>query len=166
MFARTVTGLAGVVVSLLTVGIAPVAGQVRGRVVVAQGPIAVDIVFGTRPDAIIRHPRVVRRASSEIVRYRSGMSLWQLERYLDRIEYEYDLYGHMSAAHASYELGWSRAQLHEYVRWLSNERRFLRAERARLERLERASHKTPPGHGRGQGHGGHGRSVAAAAHRW
>ncbi len=150
--------------TLLSVAATPVAAQVRGRVVVDEWPIAVDIVFGTPRATVVRRPRVVRRPEPEIVRYRPGMSLWQLERYLDRIEYEYDLYGRMSAERAAYELGWTHAQLHEYVRWLGNERRFLRAEHSRLERLERAAHKTHGhGHGRGQGHG---RSVAAAAHRW
>lgn len=156
MFARTLAGLAGGALAAL-MGTSPASAQVSGRVVLDEGPIAVDIVFGPRRDAVIRHPRVVRRVEPEIVRYRPGMSLWQLERYLDRIEYEYSLYGHMSPVRAAYELGWSRAQLHTYVRWLKDERRFLRAERARLERLQRVGHRVghrvPPGHARGHAKG-------------
>jgi hypothetical protein len=151
MFARMLSGLVGGVVTL-AVAMTPVTAQVAGRVVIAQGPIAADIVFGARRDAAVVHPRTVRYREPVVVRYRVGMSEAQLDRYLDRIEREYDLYRHMDDRRAWVELGWSHDQLREYVRWLRDERSYLRAEHARLERLERR------GHGRG-----HGRGVAVAA---
>ena len=155
MFAKTLTGLT-MVLGMGLLGTTPVEGQLRGRVVLHEGPIAVDVVFG--PQYRQTRARPVRRIEPVPVRYRVGMTLRELDHYLDRIEYEYDLYRRMSAREARFRLGWSRSELRSYVRFLRNERRFLRDERRRLEREWRADawrfERPGRGQGRGRGHRG------------
>ena len=116
---------------ILGAGAASAAAQVSGRVVLNQGPIAVDVVFGSAP-----------------VRYQRGMSLRELDLYLARIEYEYDFFRRMHPKEAEYRFGWSREQLRAYVRFLRDERRFLRDERERYDHRFEA-----PGRGAGRGRG-------------
>lgn len=109
-----------------------VEAQVSGRVVFADGPIGVSVVFGERPAPVVLPGRVVYR-SAPVARYRAGMTLRQLDLYLARIEYEYDFYRKMHPREAR-RLGWSVPELRHHVRWLKDERRWLREERARLTR--------------------------------
>ena len=83
------------------------------------------------------------------------MSLWELERYLERIELEYDYFRRMDARDAYYEYGWSRHELRDYVRFLRDERRALRRERDRLYELYRYERRgvDRPGRGNGRGRG-------------
>ena len=150
---RAWSGLMGAALMMALAG-APVAAQVSGRVVLREGPIAVDVVFGQRYEAV-RHHRPVRRVAPLPVRYRAGMSLWQLERYLERIELEYDLFRRMDPRDAYYDYGWTRRELRAYVRFLRDERSFLRAERDRLYWLHRAERYRleRPGGGPGRGRG-------------
>ena len=147
--------MGGMVISGVVV--TSVEAQVSGRVVFQDGPIAVDVVFGARHPTAVEAPRAVRRPVAVPVRYRAGMSLVELDRYLERIELEYDVFRHMGSREAWYRFGWTRDQLRSYVRFLRDERRFLRAER---ERLLATYHAPAPrdehpgrGHGRGQGKG-------------
>jgi hypothetical protein len=110
--------------------------QVSGRVVFADGPIGVSVVFGDRPARVVVPRRVVRR-SAVPARYRRGMSLYELDLYLARIDSEYDYYRRMHHRDAYYTLGWTKHELRAYVRWLRDERRLLRDERRRLERAGR-----------------------------
>jgi hypothetical protein len=139
------------------VGATSVEAQVSGRVVFQDGPVAVDVVFGPRHPTAVEVPRVVRRPVAAPVRYRAGMSLVELDRYLERIELEYDLFRHMGVREAWYRFGWTRDQLRSYVRFLRDERRFLRAERERLLVMYRAPapgrRDEHPGRGRGRGQG-------------
>ena len=61
------------------------------------------------------------------------MSRRELDLYLARIEYEYELYRHMHP-HEARRLGWSIPELRAYTRWLKSERDRLREERRWLER--------------------------------
>jgi hypothetical protein len=130
--------------------------QVSGHVVLADGPVGVSIVFGHRPAPVVLPARVVHR-SAVPVRYRSGMTLRQLDVHLSRIEYEYDLYRKMHP-HEARRLGWSVPELRAYVRWLKDERSWLREERSRLLRgpygWDRDDHRPGNGRGRGRGRGG------------
>lgn len=135
--------------------------QVSGRVVFSEGPIGVSVVFGQRPAPVVLPSRVVYR-SPQPARYRSGMSLRQLDAYLSRIEYEYDLYRRMHP-HEARRLGWSVPELRHYVKWLRDERRWLREERARMTRGYYVYDRDwddddwdddRPGRGRGRGRGG------------
>jgi hypothetical protein len=132
----------GVRKGVVVLGLAAVAAVVgvdrrmrrsSGRVVFADGPIGVSIVFGDRHERVVVPTRVVRRAALP-ARYRPGMSLYQLDLYLERIEREYDYYRRMHPRDAYIHHGWSPRELRAYVRWLKDERRFLRDERRRLER--------------------------------
>ena len=134
--------------------------QVSGRVVFADGPIGFSIVFGDRPATVVVPVRTVRPAPRAVV-YRRGMTLRQLDLYLARIEYEYDLYRKMHPREAR-RLGWTMPELRAYVRWLKDERRWLRDERRRLERgyygwerdwedWDRDNDRDRPGQGRGRG---------------
>lgn len=138
----------------VALGVTPVDAQLSGRVVLREGPIAVDIVFGPRHTPVA-HRRVVRREARVPVRYHAGMSLRELERYLDRIELEYRLFRRMDPRDAYYDYGWSREHLRDYVSFLRDERRFLRAERDRLYGLHRPDrHRVEhPGRGWGRGRG-------------
>lgn len=133
--------------------------QVSGRVVFADGPIGLSIVFGDRPATVALPVRVARRAPRPVV-YRPGMSLRQLDLYLARIDYEYGLYRKMHP-HEARRLGWSVPELRAYVRWLRDERSWLREERRLLERgpygygweRDRDDDRDRPGRGRGRGGG-------------
>ncbi|MGD8870754.1 MAG: hypothetical protein PVJ80_04155 [Gemmatimonadota bacterium] len=168
MLKRTAFGLMGVVI-FGAAGAAPARAQVSGRVVLASGPIGVSVVFGSEGARRVEHrrrvARVVRYEAPVPVRYRRGMSLAELELYRGWIEREYDVYRHMHPDDAYYYFGWSRGELRDYVRWLRDERHFLRDEHKRLERLYRAQYRYDdrPGHGHGNGKGrgrGRGRGVA------
>jgi hypothetical protein len=145
-------------VVIVSLSVAPAEAQLSGRVVLREGPIAVDVVFGPRYEPTRRY-RPVRRAAPAPVRYRVGMSLWELDRYFERIDLEYDLFRRMDPRDAFYDYGWTRHQLRDYVRFLRNERSFLRAERERLYRLHRAGQYRIERPGRGQGRG-RGRGLA------
>lgn len=153
MITRASTGLAAAI-TIVALGATPTEAQLSGRVVVRDGPIAVDVVFGPEYRAA-GHDRPEHRGAYLPVRYRRGMSLWALERYLDRIEYEYRLFRQMDPRDAYYAYGWSSEQLRDYVRFLRDERRFLRAEREWLRRPHRFD-RDRPGHP-GRGGGGRGR---------
>jgi hypothetical protein len=151
-----VLGVAG-----LTVALAGSAeAQVSGRVVYADGPIGLSIVFGDRPAAATVPARVVHYAPRPAI-YRRGMTLRHLDLYLARIEHEYDFYRKMHP-HEARRLGWSMPELRAYVRWLRDERRWLREERRRFERgyygwerdWDRDQGRDRPGRGRGGGRGG------------
>jgi hypothetical protein len=131
------------------VGAAPAQAQVSGRVVFADGPIGVSIVFGDRYDRVVVPARVVRRPALP-ARYRVGMSLRELDLYLARIEREYDYYRRMHPRDAYFHHGWSPSELRAYVRWLRDERRFLRDERRQLERALRGWERDGRGRGRGR----------------
>jgi hypothetical protein len=137
----------GVATVAAVVGASPAEAQVSGRVVFADGPIGVSIVFGDRPERVVVPARVVRRAAIP-ARYRAGMSLYQLDLYLERIEHEYDYYRRMHPHDAYIYHGWSPGELRAYVRWLKDERRFLRDERRRLDRGLRGWERQGRGRGR------------------
>lgn len=150
-------------VAMMVAGALPAsAQQVSGRVVLAGGPIGVSVVFGPerarRVEYRQRTARVVRYDAPVPVRYRRGMSFYELERYLQHIEYEYDLYRRMHPSDAYYYFGWSRDELRDYVRWLRDERRFLRDEHKRLTRVYRIGYRDFDD--RGRGFPGRGRGVA------
>lgn len=140
MFARMLTAMVGGVM-IAAGGATQAVGQVSGRVVLAGGPIGVSVVFGPDAPRPVAYRRVVRRDVPAPVRYRRGMTLRELEHYLERIEYEYDLYRRMHPDDAYYNFGWTRGQLRDYVRWLRDERRFLRDEHKRLRKLYRAERR-------------------------
>jgi hypothetical protein len=151
MFAKTVVG----VVSGMVIAAAPTipaAAQVSGHVVLGGGPIGLSVVFGPQATRVVE-PRVhVRYEAPAPVRYRAGMSLRELEYYLERIDFEYELYRRMRPDEARYRFGWSRDQLRDYVRWLRDERNFLRDEQKRLLRSQRFDPRDF-GHPRGRGRG-------------
>ena len=134
--------------------------QVSARVVFVAPPLGVDVVVG-RPAPVVLPTRVAYRPA-RVVRYRPGMSLRELDLYIARIEYEYDLYRKMHP-HEARRLGWSVPELRHYVRWLRDERRWLHDERARLTRDFRSWDRgwrddrrgdwrdDRPGRGRGRG---------------
>ena len=153
-----VKGVAVLGTALLAAGLAgPVGAQVSGRVVLATGPVRASVVFVGRPAPVAPSARVVYR-SADVVRYRPGMSLRQLDLYLARIEHEYAFYRNMHP-HEARRLGWSVPELRHYVRWLRDERRWLREERDRLTRDFRYWDRVGdddwgddrPGRGRGRG---------------
>jgi len=154
MSTRALFGLMGGMV-IGGVAATSVEAQVSGRVVFQDGPIAVDVVFGPRHPTAVAVPRAVRRPVAAPVRYRAGMSLVELDRYLERVELEYDLFRHMGAREAWYRFGWTRDELRSYVRFLRDERRFLRDERERLLAVYYAPgpRDERPGRGHGRGHG-------------
>lgn len=156
MSTRALFGLMGGLV-ISGAAVTSVEAQVGGRIVFQDGPIAVDVVFGPRHPTTVEAPRPARRLVATPVRYRAGMSLVELDWYLERIELEYDVFRHMGAREAWYRFGWTRDQLRSYVRFLRDERRFLRAERERLlatYRPQGPRNEHPGrGHGRGQGRG-------------
>ena len=153
MFGRALLVPMGMV-AIAAMAATPLDGQLSGRVVLREGPIAVDVVFGPRHARTERY-RVVHREVHVPVRYRAGMSVWELERYLERIEYEYEYFRQLHPRDAYYEYGWTRDELRSYVRFLRDERRFLRAERERLYELHRADRDRweRPGRGGGRGRG-------------
>ena len=157
-----VKGVVVLGVVALAMGLAGSAeAQVSGRVVFADGPIGVSIVFGDRPATVAVPARVVRHAPRPVI-YRRGMTLRQLDLYLARIEYEYDYYRKMHP-HEARRLGWSVPDLRAYVRWLRDERKWLREERRFLERGYYGWERDwdwdddRPGRGRGRGGGRGGR---------
>lgn len=137
----------GVAALAAVMGVGPVEAQVSGRVVFADGPVGVSIVFGDRPARVAVPARVLRRVVAP-ARYRPGMSLYELDLYLERIEREYDFYHGMHPRDAYYRHGWGARELQAYVHWLKGERRFLRDERRRLERELRDRDRRGRGHGR------------------
>ena len=165
MFRRALPGLA-VGLALGASGVTPIEAQFSGRIIVNEAPIAVDVVFGPGYRAVGHVASGPRRRASAPVRYRVGMSMWELERYLDRIEYEYDLYRRMNWRDARYRLGWTREQLRDYVRFLRDERKFLRAEQRRLQRLYRAELHRDQHPGRGRAHGRGSRVALGLAQVW
>lgn len=124
----------------LALGGGEVAAQISGRVVLREGPIRVDVVLGQRPRVVVganRAPRgrvIEHRAPA---RYELGMSLYELERYLEWVEVEYDTFKHMDEDEAWYRLGWTERQLEDHVDWLKDERKYLKKERKRLRKLLR-----------------------------
>lgn len=142
MLTRTVAGiLGGGALALATAGEA--GAQVAGHVVLDGGSIAVSVVFDQRPEAVGERDRV-RRGRSLPPRYRRGLGLLELERYLVHVEMEYEHYRRLHPADAYVRLGWTEHQLRSHVRWLRDERRWLRDERRRLERaagLRRGMHR-------------------------
>lgn len=137
----------GVAAIAALAGVGGAEAQVSGRIVFADGPIGVGIVFGDRRERVVVPPRVVHRAALPAT-YRQGMSLRQLDLYLSRIEHEYDFYRRMHPRDAYIHHGWSPRELSAYVRWLKDERRFLRDERRRLERGLRGWERDGRGRGR------------------
>lgn len=138
---------------------APVTAQVSGRVIIEEGPIGVDVVFGSRPAVRVEYgdrrphyrdsgPHYERRRP---VRYVRGMSLLELERYMAWIESEYRYFRRLHPDDAYYQLGWTEYELDRYVDWLKDERKLLRKEHKWLRKAHRG--RGPfvghPGRGRG-----------------
>lgn len=161
--------------AILSLGSAASAqAQLSGRVIIEEGPIGVDVVFGPRPSVVVEYgdrrryePRHHPRARSHPpatgrrpVRYERGMSLVELERYLSWIEAEYRYFRRLHPDDAYYHFGWTEYELHRYVDWLKHERRFLREELKHFRKIRRRGGPpfVPPGHriapGRGRGGGG------------
>ncbi|MDX1495297.1 MAG: hypothetical protein R3253_14620 [Longimicrobiales bacterium] len=123
--------------------------QISGRVILQEGPIGVDVVFGPRPSVVVEYgerpryqPRAPRYRERVVevrrpVRYHRGMTLVELERYLDWVEAEYRYFKRIHPDEAYYELGWTERELDRYVDWLKDERRFLKRERKELRKLYR-----------------------------
>ena len=170
-----VRALGAVIVGMgIMLSATPAHAQISGRVIIEEGPIGVDVVFGPRPSVVVeygdRRPRLGRRApaydSRRPVRYVRGMSLVELERYMAWIEAEYRYFRGLHPDDAYYELGWSEWELYEYVDWLKEERRFLRKEHKWLRKSMRKGgpfidhpgrgRGPPPGVGRGRRGGPHG----------
>ncbi len=131
MYARTwATALVGLMA--MTGAGAPAQAQVSGRVIFEEGPIGVDIVFGTRAPVVVEHrdaPRYEHRArhgSRRPVRWQHGMSIVELERYLIWIEAEYRYFKDLHPEDAYYLYGWREWELVRYREWLKEERKFLR----------------------------------------
>ena len=134
----SVSGLA--LVAALALGGGDAAAQISGRVVLREGPIGVEVVFGQQPRVVVgvhRGPRGRVVESRQPARYQPGMSLVELERYLYWVEVEYDTFKHMDEDEAWYRLGWTERQLDDHVDWLKDERKFLKKEHKRLRRLIR-----------------------------
>ncbi|MDX1648028.1 MAG: hypothetical protein R3304_12850, partial [Longimicrobiales bacterium] len=111
MIHATRTGiLIGVAVWMATA--TAVEAQVSGRIILEEGPIGVDIVFGPQPSVVVeygRRPHVVRRGHYEPrrpPRYRPGMSLGELERYMTWIESEYRYFRGLHPVDAWELFGW------------------------------------------------------------
>lgn len=128
----------------------PAAAQISGRVILEEGPIGVDIVFGPRPSVVVeygdgryrdRRPqargRVVVVEGRRPVRYHRGMSLVELERYLQWVEAEYRFFRRLHPYDAWERFGWTERELDRYVDWLKDERKFLKRERKELRKLYR-----------------------------
>ncbi|MDH3208423.1 MAG: hypothetical protein OEO79_17610 [Gemmatimonadota bacterium] len=158
MFSRALAGLMGGLV-IAAASTDKAAGQVSGHVVLGSGPIGLSVVFGQQADRVVQYRGRVGRAPLP-VRYRPGMSLQELEYYQQHIDYEYELYRRMRAEDAYYNLGWNRDQLRDYVRWLGDERRFLRDEHKRLRKLYRDQQRYFDRYERDRHPRGRGRGVA------
>lgn len=144
-------GIGFVLLATLALDVGSAAAQISGRVVLREGPIAVDVVFGRRPRVeVVRH-RVPSRRVVEVrepPRYEPGMSLIELERYLHWVEIEYRTYKRMDEDEARYRFGWSERQLDDYVDWLKDERKYLKKEHKRIRRFLRDRDRYRPGRGR------------------
>jgi len=142
-------GIGFVLLATLALDVGSAVAQISGRVVLREGPIAVDVVFGRRPRIeVVRH-RVPRGRVIEVEeppRYEPGMSLIQLDRYLHWVEAEYRTFRRMDEDEAWYRFGWTERQLDDYVDWLKDERKYLKKEHKRIRRLIRDRHR--PGRGR------------------
>lgn len=147
--ARALT-LVAVGLALTTLAPCPAAAQVSGRVILHEGPIGVDIVFGPRPSVVVeygdrRYDRRPARTGSRVVvvderrpvRYQQGMSLRQLEHYLAWVEGEYRYFKRLRPYEAYDRFGWTERDLDRYVDWLKDERKFLKRERKELRKLYR-----------------------------
>lgn len=140
-------GIGFVLLATLALDVGSAAAQISGRVVLREGPIAVDVVFGRRPRVeVVRH----RVPSGRVVevreppRYEPGMSLIELERYLHWVEIEYRTYKRMDEDEARYRFGWSERQLDDYVDWLKDERKYLKKEHKRIRRILRDRDRYDP----------------------
>lgn len=123
------------------------AAQISGRVILREGPIAVDVAFGRRPRVVVARHRVPRGRVVEVQeppRYEPGMSLIELERYLHWVEVEYRTFRRMDEDEAWYRFGWTERQLDDYVDWLKDERKYLKREHKRLRRLIRDQGRYAP----------------------
>lgn len=154
------TGLPMLLVAVVTAGAtAPAGAQISGRVIIEEGPIGVDVVFGQRPAVRVEYgdrrphyrepaPRYERRRPARYVR---GMSLLELERYMAWIESEYRYFKRLHPDDAYYQLGWTEYELHRYVDWLKDERKLLRKEHKWLRKRHRGRgpFMDHPGRGRG-----------------
>lgn len=138
---------------------APAGAQVSGRVILEEGPIGVDVVFGPRPSVHVEYgdrrphyrepaPRYERRRP---VRYVRGMSLLELERYMAWIESEYRYFKRLHPDDAYYRLGWTAYELDRYVDWLKDERKLLRKEHKWLRKRHRGRGPFVDHPGRGRG---------------
>lgn len=138
--------------------------QISGRVIFEEGPIGVDVVFGSRPRVVVEYGRTPRYEgaapryeSRRPVRWRRGMSVFELERYLDWIEAEYHYFRRLHPYDAYDLYGWTEYELDRYVDWLKDERKFLRHEHERLTRRHPGHHgRGARGRGRGRGPRGRG----------
>ncbi|MEM7415300.1 MAG: hypothetical protein AAF389_07375 [Gemmatimonadota bacterium] len=121
--------------------------QISGRVILREGPIALDVAIGRRPHvSVVRH-RAPRGRVVEVHqprRYEPGMTFVELERYLHWVEVEYRTFRRMDEDEAWYRFGWSERQLDDYVDWLKDERKYLKREHKRLRRLIRDGHRYAP----------------------
>ena len=128
--------------------------QISGRVVLREGPIAIDVAFG-RPPAVVIAPRRAPRGRVVVdrvpARYEPGMSIVGLERYMRWVEVEYRTYRRMHEDEAWYRLGWNERQLDDYVDWLKDERKYLKREHKHLRRLIRDRGRYGPGYGEWRG---------------
>lgn len=136
-----------VLVATMALGAQTATAQISGRVILREGPIAVDVAIGRRPHvSIVRH-RVPRSRVVEVReprRYEPGMSFVELERYLHWVEIEYRTFRRMDEDVAWYRYGWTERQLDDYVDWLKDERKYLKREHKRLRRLIRDGHRRAP----------------------
>lgn len=161
MFTRTlVIAAAGALLSLGSV--TPARAQIAGRVIIEEGPIGVDVVFGPRPSVVVEYgdrrryePRHRPRVRSHPpasgrrpVRYERGMSLVELEDYLAWIEAEYRYFRRLHPDDAYYHFGWTEYELDRYVEWLKHERKFLKEELKHFRKIRRRGGPpfVPPGH--------------------
>jgi hypothetical protein len=163
--------------AVTSIGATPARAQISGRVILEEGPIGVDVVFGPRPSVVVEYgdgrryePRDHRRVRHAVsgrrpIRYERGMSLAELEDYLAWIEGEYRYFRRLHPDDAYHYFGWTEYELDRYVDWLNHERKFLREELKHFHKIGRGRgpHFVPPGHrgrpgahgrGRGRGRGG------------
>lgn len=157
--------------SLLTLALAalglaapgPADAQISGRVIIQEGPIGVDVVFGPRPSVVVEHVRTApryeprpRHEPRRPVRYHRGMTLVELESYRAWIEDEYRYFRRLHPDDAYHHFGWSEWELDAYVDWLKDERKSVKKEHKRLRKLLRDRGRWD-GAGRGRGSRGRGR---------
>ena len=126
-------------VALVATTAVPGAAQVRvrGQVAVDAGPVGLRVVVGEDGRYVRGHRQYATNRETD----RGYRSAAEVEFALERVEADRKYYREIRKHYGAGYIGWTEYELDRHLDWLDAERKYLKEERKRLRRIERAERR-------------------------